>query len=100
MTSLRKTLNTLGQLGRGNTIQMGSKFTCFVDKLETLPAQSLYSIWPISRPKFNIEYMDVENRANAIDVTFWDKDNKYKQRTIELHASDFDSATSEVKKHN
>jgi len=98
-SSLRKVLNTFGQLGRGNTIQMGSKFTCFVDKLETLPAQSfIFNMANIKAKSFNVEYMDIENRANAVNVTFWDKENKYKQRTIEIHASDFDSATQEIKK--
>jgi predicted phage tail protein len=78
---------------------MGSDFTCFVDKLETMPAQSfIFNMANISSNSFSIEYMDMEKRANAIDVTFWDKTNHHKQRTIELHAADFDTTTVEIKK--
>ena len=98
-TSLRKILNNIGLLGRGNTVQMGSEFTCFVDKLETLPAQSfIFNIGNINSKSLSLEYLDMTSRANAVDITFWDKENHYKQRTIELHAQDFDSETAEVKK--
>lgn len=98
-TSVRKILNDLGVLGRGNTVQMGSYFTCFVDKLESLPAQSfLFNMGNIEAKSFSIEYMEMESRANAVDVTFWDKDNNYDQKTLEIHASDFDATTTEIKK--
>lgn len=98
-TTLRKALNMLGSLGRGNTVQVGSKFTCFVDKLEPTPAQSfLFNMGNISNKSFSLEYLPMTDRANAVDVTFWDKDNDYKQKTLEIHASDFDSTTQEIKK--
>lgn len=98
-TTLRKTLNMIGQLGRGNTVQIGSEFSCFVDKLESLPVQSfIFNVANIKSKSFGFEYLPMAERANAIDVTFWDKENSYKQRTIELHAEDFDSTTTEIKK--
>lgn len=98
-TSLRKILNDIGSLGRGNTVQMGSEFTCFVDKLETIPAQSfIFNVGNITSKSLSLEYLDMSSRANAVDVTYWDKDNLYKQKTLEIHANDFDATTSEVKK--
>jgi predicted phage tail protein len=97
--TLRKLLNNIGQCGRGSVVQIGSEYTCFVDKLETTPAQSfIFNMGNIEAKSFSIEYMDVEERANALDVTFWNKDNDYKQQTIEVHATDFDSTTMDVKK--
>ena len=97
--SIRKILNTIGSLGRGNTVQMGSDFTCFVDKLETMPAQSfIFNMGNINSNSFALEYLPMTDRANAVDVTYWDKDDLYKQKTLEVHAIDFDSTLVEVKK--
>jgi len=97
--NLRETLNMIGALGRGNTVQQGSYFTCFIDKLEDTPTQSfLFNVSNIAAKSFQLEYMPMVDRANAVDVTYWDKDDDYKQKTLEIHAIDFDSMTTEVKK--
>lgn len=97
--SLRKVLNTIGVLGRGTVAQMGSDFTCFVDKLESLPVQTfIFNMGNIAKNSFALEYMPLDERANAVDVTYWDKDNRYKQTTLEVHSADFDTTTVEVKK--
>jgi hypothetical protein len=98
-TSLRKALNMIGLLGRGSVVQLGSIFTCFVDKEVTIPAQCfMFNVGNIIARSFRIDYMDSSERANAIDVIYWDKDDYYTQKTIEVHAIDFDSTTQEVKK--
>jgi hypothetical protein len=96
--TLRKALDTIGLLGRGNTVQMGSNFTCFVDKPVTIPAQ-IFNVANMGAKSFAVEYMEMDSRANAVEVTYWDSENKdYKQKVLEIHAVDFDSTTQEIKK--
>ena len=97
--SLNKALQTIGLLGRGSVVQMGSLFTCFIDKPVSIPAQSfVFNVANTTSNSFKLEYSDLSERANAIDVTYWDADDFYKQKTIEVTAPDFDSTEQEIKK--
>jgi len=97
--NLRKSLDIIGALGRAAIVQVGSEFTVFIDKEESTPAQSfIFNVANISADSLSLEYMDMTNRANAIDVTFYDKTDFYQAKTLELHAVDYDSTTEETKK--
>ncbi|MCE5265667.1 MAG: phage tail protein [Deltaproteobacteria bacterium] len=99
LANLRKALDMLSQLGEGAVAQMGSKFTCYVDGEVDLPVQSfMFADANVIRDTYQESYMPSDDRANAVEVTFWDAANGYKRTTFEIPAADFDSTTEEIKR--
>lgn len=96
--SFRKALDTIGQLGRGRVVQLGSTFTCFVDKAETLPVQGfMFNVANMEKNSFAEEFMAMDDRANVVEITYWDETLDYQSQTVEIYADDFDTTTREVK---
>ncbi|MFA5208635.1 MAG: host specificity factor TipJ family phage tail protein, partial [Candidatus Paceibacterota bacterium] len=98
IVNFRKALDTVGQLGRGRVVQLGSTFTCFVDKVESTPIQGfMFNVANMAKNSFTEEFLAMDDRANAIEVTYWDEDYDYDRKTVELYGSDFDTTTREIK---
>lgn len=97
--SLRKALDAVGPLGRAAVIQMGSKFTCIVDKPEDLPVQRfLFTAGNIVADSFSEEWLPLEDRANVIEVTYFDAELDYERQIVEVRAGDYGTVSQEVKK--
>ena len=95
--SLRKALDMIGLLGRGNVVQMGSRFTCIVDKPEELPVQRfLFTAGNIVKDSFNIEWLPYEGRANALEVTYFDAEINYSRQSFLLKSHDFETTDQPV----
>ena len=95
--SVRKALNILGTLGRGCVVQMGSKFTCIVDRIEQTPVQRfMFTVGNIVADSFQEEWLPVTDRANAIEVTFFDSTLDYERQMVTVYAQDFDTSEGEV----
>lgn len=96
MKNLRKALDTVCTLGRGNVLQIGSKFTCIYDG-DTLPSQRfLFTMGNIVRDSFGEEWLPMDDRANQIEVVYYDAELNYTKQTVVLEQEGFDSLGVEV----
>lgn len=84
-SSLREFLDTVSTLGRARVEQFGSRFVVIMDKPGILPTQGfLFGMGNISRNSLEIEALDVTDRANVIEYTYYpdDKDNSSEIRQV------------------
>jgi predicted phage tail protein len=85
--------------GRASVVQMGSKFTCLVDLPDETPVQRfLFTMGNIEADSFTEEWMSVADRANAIEVTYFDEELDYSRQTVEIYSGDFDTSPMEINK--
>jgi predicted phage tail protein len=97
--SLRRALDMVSLNGRASVVQMGSKFTCLVDLPDDVPVQRfLFTMGNIAADSFSEEWMPVGDRANAIEVTYFDADLDYTRQTVEIYSDDFDTTPMEINK--
>ena len=95
--SVRKALDIIATNGRGCVVQMGSKFSCVVDRSEQTPVQRfLFTTGNIVADSFQEEWLPVTDRANAIEVTFFDSELDYSRQVVTIYAQDFDTAGHEI----
>lgn len=94
--SMRKALDTIALLGRGVVIQVGSKFSCVYDG-DSLPAQRfLFTMGNIVTNSFSEEWLSHEDRANVVEVVYYDADLDYDKQTIVIEQEGFDSLSEEI----
>ncbi len=94
--NLRKALDTICTLGRGNILQIGSKFTCIYDG-DVLPAQSfLFTMGNIIKDSFAEEWLPMDDRANQVEVVYYDAELNYDKQTVVIEQDGFDSLGVEV----
>ena len=97
--SIRRSLDIVGLLGRGSVFQLGSTFTVVVDKPEDMGVQKfLFTMGNITADSFKIEYLPMDDRANAVEVTYWDAALDYERTVLEVYAADFDAGIRPVNK--
>jgi len=98
-TSVRQALNMIGANGRGTVVQLGNMFTCIVDRPEETPVQRFaFGMGNIEKDSFAEEWLSQTDRANCVEVNFWDASDNYERRMVEVHAQDFDTTTREINK--
>jgi hypothetical protein len=96
-TSVRRALDMIATNGRGCVVQMGSKFSCIVDRIEITPVQRfMFTLGNIVSDSFQEEWLPVTDRANAIEVTFFDSALDYSRQVVTIYAQDFDTAGHEI----
>jgi predicted phage tail protein len=97
--SLRKALDMVGACGRGVVVQIGTKFTPIVDRPEKTPVQRfLLTPGNIAADSFQEQFLPMHDRANSVEVTYYDADQDYTRQTLEVYASDFDTSDREINK--
>lgn len=89
--SLAESLNMIGALGRGSVVQYGSDFVALVDRPNIAPVQGfLFSMGNIIQNSFNESFLPLKDRANIIEVTYYDKDEDYQRTSVELSQGNYD----------
>jgi len=78
-------------VGRGKVIMRGTKFGCVCDAPGD-PVQ-LFTIGNILTDKFKESFVSLKDRANAIEVSFPNKNKAYEKEVITVYADDYDEAT-------
>ncbi|MBP2655801.1 MAG: hypothetical protein H6Q73_3370 [Firmicutes bacterium] len=86
-TSLQKPEN----VGRGKVIMRGTKFGCVCDAPGD-PVQ-LFTVGNMITDKFKETFVSQKDRANAVEITFFNKDKAYEKEIVTAYADDYDSAT-------
>jgi predicted phage tail protein len=94
--NLRASMAIVGALGRGQVIQRGSRFSCIYDS-DSLPAQRfLFTMGSIEKDSFKEEWLDMDGRANIVEVTYWDEDENWAKRTVTIEQEGYDDLTDRV----
>ena len=74
----------IGQAGRGRVVQKGTDFSCLIDKPGGVV--QLFTVGNIKADSFRETFLDLKDRANVIEVTFFDTDSDHQRTTIELRS--------------
>ncbi|MEN6411617.1 MAG: host specificity factor TipJ family phage tail protein [Veillonellales bacterium] len=78
-------------VGRGKVIMRGTKFGCVCDAPGE-PVQ-LFTVGNILADKFEETFVSLKDRANAIEISFPNKDKAYEKEVITVYADDYNKAT-------
>jgi len=91
-------LNMISPLGRGKVIQKGVKWSVAIDKIVEMPTQSfLFTSGNIIENSFMLDYLPYTDRANVVEVTYFDEDNDYQAMTVQAQSNNFDASSDEFK---
>lgn len=90
-TAMRKwdALNYPCRVGRGAVLPIGTKLTCIFDYASE-PVQ-LFTVANIKKDSFKEEFLGLENRANAIEISFLNKDKNYERDVLTVYSDGYDS---------
>jgi hypothetical protein len=89
-TDIWTALKPAESFGRGKVIMQGTRFSCIFDG-PSMPVQ-LFTVGNIDQGKFNKEYLSLTDRANAIEITFVNKDKDYAKDAITVYGDDYNSS--------
>ena len=78
-------------VGRGKVIMRGTKFGCVCDAPGD-PVQ-MFTVGNIITDKFKETFVSLKDRANAIEVSFPNKDKAYEREFITVYADNYDEAS-------
>lgn len=83
--SVRKALDTVILLGRASMLQAGSKFDVIIEKAGLIPAQSfLFGMGNILSDTFKQNFLPLVDRANFIEITYYDKNKDYEPSVVSV----------------
>lgn len=91
--NLKPAMDTVSMLGRGQVTQVGSKFTVMVDKPDTAVQRFMFTMGNIETGSLNQEWLGGEDRADEIEVTFWNAENEYERDSVKVYQKGYDSLT-------
>lgn len=77
-------------VGRGKVIPIGTRFTCVCDYAST-PVQ-LFTVANIKQNSFAESFQSTESRANAVEVSFINKDKDYERDVIPVYSDTYDES--------
>lgn len=90
--SVRNALDTVSLLGRASVQQFGSKYVVIMDKKNILPVRKFtFGMGNILSNTFKQTYLPIADRANVIEVTFYDENNSYERTVFELSNAKYDN---------
>ena len=75
-------------VGRGKVVPQGTRFTCVCDYLGT-PVQ-LFTVANIKGNSFSEIFQSTESRANAVEISFMNKEKDYERDVIPVYSEDYD----------
>lgn len=91
--SVKKALDMVSTLGRASVVQMGSRFDVIVDKAELIPVQSfMFGMGNILKDSFKQTFLPLIDRANFLEITYYDKDKDYEPSIVSLMAHNYNKS--------
>ncbi|GMB00244.1 host specificity factor TipJ family phage tail protein [Pelosinus sp. IPA-1] len=76
-------------VGRGKVILKGTRYSCVCDR-PTQPVQ-LFTMGNIVQDKFQEDFLGIKDRANAVEISFINKDKGYQKDTLTIYGDEWDS---------
>lgn len=80
--------------GHAQIIQVGTRYTIAIER-ESIPVQ-MFSTANIIEGSFHRSWLPLTERANEFEVSYYDKDDGYKRRTVKLYDEILQGPTSVV----
>ncbi len=96
-SNLKTALDRIGMLGRGQVIQLGSRFDCIYDFPVEAVQKFSFGMGNIEENSFQEEWLPVQDRANEIEVTYWDKDDDYNRHIVTLFSDEDETHKENIK---
>lgn len=94
--NVRKALDLVSACGRARVEQFGSRFSVIVDMPEAVPTQGfMFGMGNILKDSFKEEFLPVTNRANVVEITYYDKDKDYERTVAEVSNDSYDNEAEE-----
>ncbi len=90
--SVAEAIQKVGEFGRGAVVQRGSTYFVIIDK-ETSVSQ-IFNVGNIVAGSFNLAYLPADQRANVVEVTYFDATDDYTRTIREVKADGFDDAST------
>lgn len=94
--NFKNALDTIGTLGRGQVIQMGSDFTCITDFPDTAVQHFIFGMGNIEEDSFSEQWLPMQDRADEIEITYWDAEDDWERKTLTIQQEDYDTAEREI----
>ena len=85
-------LQPIEAVGRGKVVLKGTRFSAIYDGAKS-PVQ-LFGMGNIIQGSFSEEFLSIKDRANAVEITFNDKDQNYERTTISVYSNDYDISST------
>ena len=79
---MQEALGVASQLGHGSVVQRGTKFGIIVDKVS--PMVYLLGMGQILEGSFTMSYLERSNRANMVEITYYDAALNYERKMLTL----------------
>jgi len=94
VVNVRQALDLVTLNGRASIQQFGSKYAVIMDKKDILPTQVFtFGMGNILTDTFKQSYLPINDRANIINVSYYDRDDDYKRTVVEISNTTFDNVT-------
>lgn len=91
---LLRTINEkIACCGRGMVVRFGTKYGC-VWQCAKQPVQ-MFGMGNIIAGTFKEEFLQTSDRANAVEITYTDKNNDYNRETLTIYAENYDTDVEE-----
>ncbi|WP_196595462.1 phage tail protein [Pectinatus frisingensis] len=78
-------------VGYGRVQLFGVKYGCTFDDVVDTPVQ-MFTMGNIIQGSFQEEFLQTSDRANAVEITFTNKDKNYERDTTTVYSDDYDEA--------
>ncbi len=84
-------IQKVARIGRGVVLRRGTRYGVFVDKYEgaTPTISHLFSMGNIIENTFSLQYLPKQDRANAVDIEYTDKDREYTRQVIAVYSDGY-----------
>lgn len=92
LINVREALDLVTLNGRASIQQFGSEYAVIMDKKDILPAQTFtFGMGNILTDTFKQSYLPINDRANIIQVSYYDKTDEYKRTVVEVSNTTYDN---------
>ena len=78
------------RVGRGSVFMVGTRVTCVFD-FASNPVQ-LFSVANVKKGSFKEEFLDMAQRANAIEISFMNSAKEYERDVLTVYDDDYDTS--------
>lgn len=85
--------NNIACIGHGLVIRFGTRYGCKWSHIQT-PVQ-MFGMGNIIKDSFSEQFLSLEDRANAVEVTFTDAERDYERRTITIFGDTYNTDATE-----
>ena len=93
VVNVRQALDLVTLNGRASIQQFGSKYAVIMDKKDVLPVQKFtFGMGNILENTFKQSYLPINDRANIIQVSYYDKNDNYSRTVVEISNANYDNA--------